>query len=105
MGITVSYRGSIADLDRIEDLEDRVIDLSLEVGANAQIWRSVCDDDPRRVVRGVILDLYPGQETTSLLISPEGWLINLSETSEYLAVKTKHISDIEAVVSGGVSSR
>jgi len=79
MGITISYRGSIADLDRIEDFEDRVIDLSLELGSNAQIWRSVCDDDPRRVVRGVILDLYPGQETTSLLISPEGWLINLSE--------------------------
>lgn len=79
MGITISYRGSIADLDRIEDFEDRVIDLSLELGANAQIWRSVCDDDPRRVVRGVILDLYPGQETTSLLISPEGWLINLFE--------------------------
>jgi hypothetical protein len=34
---------------------------------------------PRRVVRGVMLDLYPGQETTSLLISPEGWLINLFE--------------------------
>ena len=26
-----------------------------------------------------MLDLYPGQETTSLLISPEGWLIGLCE--------------------------
>ena len=26
MGITISYRGSIADLDRVEDMEDRVID-------------------------------------------------------------------------------
>ena len=79
MGITISYRGSIADLGRVEDLEDRVIDLALEVGGRAQIWRSVCDHDRQRVVRGVILDLYPGQETTSLLFSPEGWLVNLTE--------------------------
>ncbi len=90
MAITISYRGSIADLDRIEDFEDRVIDLSLEVGANAQIWRSVWDEDPRRVVRGVILDLYPGQETTSLLISPEGWLINLPEIE---AAETGQLSE------------
>ena len=36
----------------------------------------------RRVVRGIILNLFPGQETTSLLISPEGWLINLVEIEE-----------------------
>ncbi|MHB8900190.1 MAG: hypothetical protein ACYC6Y_15685 [Thermoguttaceae bacterium] len=79
MGITIFYRGSIADLGRVEDLEDRVLDLALEVGGRAQIWRSVCDHDRQRMVRGVILDLYPGQETTSLLFSPEGWLINLFE--------------------------
>ena len=79
MGITIFYRGSIADLGRVEDLEDRVLDLALEVGGRAQIWRSVCDHDRQRLVRGVILDLYPGQETTSLLFSPEGWLINLFE--------------------------
>ncbi len=43
------------------------------------VGRSVAADNPERVVRGVILDLYPGQESTSLLISPEGWLINLFE--------------------------
>ncbi len=79
MGITISYRGSVADLDRVQDMEDRVLDLALEVGGSAQSWRSACDHDPQRVVRGVIVDLYPGQETTSLLISPEGWLINLTE--------------------------
>ena len=31
------------------------------------------------LVRGVTLDLFPGQETTSLLISPEGWLVGLME--------------------------
>ena len=79
MGLTIFYRGFIADVARVEDFEDRVLDLALETGAQAQIWRSTCDRDPRRVVRGLILDLYPGQETTSLLISPEGWLINLFE--------------------------
>lgn len=82
MGVTISYRGSLADIERIEDFEDRVLDLALEVGGQARVWRSVCDDDPRRVVRGIMLDLYPGQETTSLLISPEGWLINLSEIED-----------------------
>jgi hypothetical protein len=79
MGVTVHYRGSIADLARVEDLEDRVLDLALELGANAQIWRSFCPDNPNRIMRGVILDLYPGQESTSLLLSPEGWLVNLVE--------------------------
>ena len=81
-GVTISYRGSLADIGRVEDFEDRVLDLALEVGGHARVWRSVNDDDPRRVVRGVMLDLYPGQETTSLLISPEGWLINLFEIED-----------------------
>jgi hypothetical protein len=82
MGITISYRGSLADLDRIEDFEDRVLDLALELGGQARIWRSTNDDKPQRMVRGVILNLVPGQETTSLLISPEGWLIGLIEIEE-----------------------
>ena len=82
MGVTVFYRGSLADIDRVEEFEDRVLDLALEIGGHAHIWRSVHDDDPRRVVRGLRLDLYPGQETTSLLISPEGWLIKLLEIEE-----------------------
>ncbi len=30
MGITVHYRGRIADLDRVEEFEDRVLDLVLD---------------------------------------------------------------------------
>jgi hypothetical protein len=82
MGITISYRGSLGDLDRVEDFEDRALDLALELGGQARIWRTSSDDDPRRMVRGVVLNLYPGQETTSLLIAPEGWLINLCEIEE-----------------------
>ncbi|MCX7428184.1 MAG: hypothetical protein NTW96_21465 [Planctomycetia bacterium] len=82
MGVTISYRGSLEDLDRLEDFEDRALDLALELGGQAQVWRSAGDDDPRRMVRGVLLNLYPGQETVSLLISPEGWLINLTEIEE-----------------------
>jgi hypothetical protein len=79
MGITIAYRGRLADLTRIEDFEDRLLDLVLEVGGQAQIWRSHAVQDPERVVRGVILNLAPGQDSTSLLLSPEGWLIGLTD--------------------------
>jgi hypothetical protein len=67
MGITISYRGSLAELGRIEDFEDRLIDFALQIGGRARIWRTWADDDPDRMVRGVILDLELGQESTSLL--------------------------------------
>jgi hypothetical protein len=82
MGTTIAYRGQLADLTRIEDFEDRVLDFALEVGGMAQIWRSHADQDLQRVVRGVLLNLMPGQETTSLLISPEGWLIGLLDIQD-----------------------
>ena len=79
MGITVHYRGTLPDLERIEELEDRVLDLALEMGALAQVWRSSADHDPARMVRGLLLDLSPGQGMTSLLVAPEGWLIPVFE--------------------------
>jgi hypothetical protein len=82
VGLSIHYRGSIADLDRVEDFEDRVIDLVLAIGGNVRLWRSAHDEDPLRVVRGLIVDLAPGQETTSLLLSPEGWLIHLTEIED-----------------------
>ena len=77
MGITVHYHGTMENLDRIEEFEDRVLDLALELGGLAKIWRSSADRDPSRVVRGLLLDLSPGQETTSLLVAPEGWLVSI----------------------------
>ena len=82
MGVTIAYRGRLADLARIEDFEDRLVDCALELGGQAQIWRSWADDNPERMVRGVILTLAPGQESTSLLLSPEGWLIGLTEIQD-----------------------
>lgn len=82
MGVTIHYRGRLADMGRVEDFEDRVIDLVLELGGNVRLWRSADDADPRRMVRGLFVDLAPGQETTSLLLSPEGWLINLFQIEE-----------------------
>ena len=63
MGITVHYRGVMKDLERVEEFEDRVIDLALEVGASAQLWRSASVDDASRVVRGLMLDLSPDPAT------------------------------------------
>lgn len=82
MGITIAYRGRLADLTRIEDFEDRLLDFALEVGGLVQIWRSHADDKPQRVVRGVILNLAPGQEPACLLISPEGWLIGMTDIED-----------------------
>jgi hypothetical protein len=82
MGVTIAYRGRLADLTRIEDFEDRLLDFALEFGGQAQIWRSQSEAAPARLVRGVILSLAPGLESTSLLISPEGWLINLTEIED-----------------------
>jgi hypothetical protein len=82
MGVTIAYRGRLADFARIEDFEDRLVDFALEIGGQAQIWRSWADDSPHRLVRGVILGLAPGQESTSLLLSPEGWLIGLTDIED-----------------------
>jgi hypothetical protein len=94
MGITVSYRGRIADFDRIEDFEDRVLDLVLDLGGTAQIWRSSADHDPKRMVRGVLAHIDPGQETTSLLIAPEVWLVNLFEIEDAERGVHKEISRV-----------
>lgn len=79
IGITIHYYGKIADVGRIEEFEVRVVDMALEIGAPVRVWRSWPEGDPGRVVRGVMLDVSPGQETTGLLVSPEGWLIPLHE--------------------------
>jgi hypothetical protein len=82
MGITIAYRGQLRDLARIEDFEDRLVDCALEMNAQVRIWRSWADDNPARMVCGVIVDLVPGQESTSLLLSPEGWLIGLIDIED-----------------------
>lgn len=66
----------------MEDFEDRLLDLALEIGGDGRIWRSAATGKPERLVRGIYLDIAPGQETTSLLIAPEGWLISLMEIEE-----------------------
>lgn len=82
MGVTIHYRGQLADLNQLEKLEDLVIDLVLELGGRVEVWRSAATDDPERVVRGLMVNVEPGQETMSLLFSPEGWLIRLFEIEE-----------------------
>lgn len=63
------------DLSQVEAMEDRLLDLVFSLGGKARIWRSFADHDSSRVVRGLLVDLEPGQDTLSLLVSPEGHLV------------------------------
>lgn len=76
MGVTIFYGGRL-DLDRMEDLEDRAVDFALAVGGDGRTFRSRGANG--RVVRGAVLDLAPGLDSLSLLVTPEGWLIPLCE--------------------------
>lgn len=77
MGVTIHYRGTVDDVSHVEDMEDRVVDLAFALGGQATVWRSYADHDPTRVVRGVMIDMAPGHDTFSLLVSPEGHLTPL----------------------------
>ena len=77
MGITIHYRGRLADPARLELFEDVAIDLVLALGGRVELWRSANSTDSTRMVRGLLVNLEPGQETMSLLFSPEGWITPL----------------------------
>lgn len=82
MGITIHYRGTMDDITKVESMEDRVLDLVFSLGGRATIWRSYADDDHDRVIRGLMVDMAPGQDTFSLLISPEGHLTPLFQIDD-----------------------
>lgn len=82
MGMTIHYRGRLAHLSQLETLEDLLIDLVLELGGQVNVWRSVAEHDSSRMVRGLLLNVEPGQETLSLLFSPEGFLTTLVDISD-----------------------
>lgn len=82
MGVTIHYRGTIDDVTKIESMEDRLLDLVFALGGRATIWRSYADHDPTRIVRGLMVEMEPGQDTFSLLISPEGHLTPLHQIEE-----------------------
>ncbi len=82
MGVTIHYRGTLDDLSQIELMEDCLLDLVYSLGGRATIWRSYADHDHGRVVRGIIIELEPGQDSFSLLVSPEGHLTPLFQIEE-----------------------
>lgn len=82
MGETIHYRGTVDDNSQIEDMEDRVVDLVFALGGQATVWRSYADHDRTRAVRGVIIDMAPGHDAFSLLVSPEGHLTPLHQIEE-----------------------
>ena len=82
MGITIHYCGTMDDIRQVETMEDRVLDLVFSLGGRATIWRSYADDDRERIVRGLMVEMEPGQETFSLLVSPEGHLTPLFQIED-----------------------
>ncbi|MBI3271082.1 MAG: hypothetical protein HYZ53_18910 [Planctomycetes bacterium] len=82
MGITLRYRGRLRDMETLETLEDRLIELSMELDGYARIWRTSTKEKPERIVRGALLDLAPGLDPVSFLIAPEGWLLPLGALEE-----------------------
>jgi hypothetical protein len=60
MGVTINYRGRLADFAWIEDFKDRLVDFALEIGGQAQIWRSWADDSPERMVRSLTQEAIDG---------------------------------------------
>lgn len=82
MGITIHYRGTMDDVGQIETMEDRLLDLVFSLGGRATIWRSFADHDDSRVVRGLLVNLEPGQDALSLLVSPEGHFVSLFQIDD-----------------------
>ena len=58
------------------------MDVAFALGGKATVWRSFADHDPSRIVRGVMIEMTPGQDTLSLLVSPEGHLTPLFQIEE-----------------------
>ena len=82
MGITIHYRGTLDNVDCVEQMEDWSMDVAFALGGKATVWRSFGDHDPSRIVRGVMIEMTPGQDTLSLLVSPEGHLTPLFQIEE-----------------------
>lgn len=82
MGVTIHYRGTMDDISEVETMENRILDLVFSLGGRATIWRSFADHDSTRVVRGLLIEMEPGQETFSLLVSPEGHLTPLFQIED-----------------------
>jgi len=95
MSIVVRFRGALAYPDRIETFEDHLVEIAVELGGYARIWRSASDGsstlakanspqraDPPRFVCGALLDLAPGLGTVPLLVSPEGVLMAFAAVDE-----------------------
>ncbi|MCA9129345.1 MAG: hypothetical protein KDB22_19805 [Planctomycetales bacterium] len=82
MGVTIHYRGTLDCIESAHEMEDRALDLVFSLGGKATVWRSFADHDPYRVIRGLIVEMAPGQDTLSLIVSPEGHLTPLFQIEE-----------------------
>src|SRR5581483_4077316 len=97
--LAIRYRGTVGAGARLEDIEDRIVDLALELGGRARVVRQR-GAAGERLVRGLDVALWPGLEVVSLAVAPEGFLIPLSrveaaaeravERGDWLATRTDH---------------
>lgn len=78
----ITYRGSLDQREDLESMEDAIMDATFALGGNATLWRSYSDEDPQRMVRGVLIEMAPGLETLSVLLSPEGTLVPLDRIED-----------------------
>lgn len=81
-GVTGHCRGKLDALAPIDEFEVRLWDAVATLGSHATIWRSFGREGSGRIVRGLLVLMRPVQDTLSLLISPEGELLNLFEIKD-----------------------
>ena len=79
MGVSIRYSGQIDDLDQVEEFEDRIMDVVYSLGGQVNVWRSYSQEFPGRTMRGLVIEVAPGQESLSLILSPEGYFTPLHE--------------------------
>src|SRR4051812_17964845 len=80
MGVTIHYKGRVRDLGRMEELEDRLVDMAFALAGDGRTFRSRAGP-AEQVVRGAILDLAPGLDTMSLLVAPDGRFVGFVKTA------------------------
>lgn len=82
MTLKVRYRGKIDNLLLIRDFEDRVLKITSAFGSRVSLWRSYADSSRRQLIRGLVIQLRPGQSPVNLLLDADGQLIEMRDLNK-----------------------